>query len=85
MELQAGVWSVIRADFPLDAFGHMRHKHAGVPCPDQEYGGCPVEELGEGSWAETVQLLRNEDTTLQPDVYLPFCVPRRPYPDQVGY
>lgn len=45
-----GVWHAVRADFPNDAFVHVRHIDAGTSC---DRAPCPVEELASpGSWGE---------------------------------
>jgi hypothetical protein len=81
-----GFWHLVRADFPNDAFAHVRHIDAGQSCPELEFGGCPVEELAEGSWQDAVSALETLNPKLQPKAYLDVHVPRRwSFPDSVGY
>jgi hypothetical protein len=63
-EERGGEWDVVRADFPMDAFGHVQHSEAGEGCPDARYGGCAVEEIAHGPWEEAVAAI----TRLQPAV-----------------
>jgi hypothetical protein len=83
---RTGLWHLVRADFPNDAFAHVRHLDAEQPCPELEFGGCPVEELAEGSWQDAVSALETLTPKLQPKPYSTVHVPRRwSFPDSVGY
>ena len=84
--LRDGVWNIVRADFPNDAFGHVRHLDAGQSCPDQQYGGCPVEDLAVGSWIEVVSAVKRLYPDLNGNEYSDVHVPRRwSFPEAVGY
>jgi hypothetical protein len=85
-ESRTGEWDLIRADFPMDAFNHIRHVNRGEECPDQDYGGCPVEEVAHGSWADAVGAAARGISNLQAGKYSEARVPRHwPFPDDVGY
>lgn len=55
--LRQGTWHTVRADFPVDAFNHVRggtdpssgHTNRPGDCP-----ACAVQELGRGSYAEAL-------------------------------
>jgi hypothetical protein len=64
---QAGRWFLVRADYPSDAFNHVRHIKNGVQCGDPDapvaqlppgkdaastIGQCAVEHLFAGDWSE---------------------------------
>jgi hypothetical protein len=85
-ESRTGEWDIVRADSPMDAFNHVRHLNRGEVCPEQDYGGCPIEEVAHGSWADAVKAATNEIPNLQPAKYSEARVPRHwPFPDDVGY
>ncbi len=71
-----GVWDLLMADFPLDAFGHVRHLARGEDCPDQKYGGCPVQTVASGGWQEVVAAARKLRPALRPAAYVEAGVPR---------
>jgi hypothetical protein len=54
-----GMWYVVRADSPVDAFSHMRQALAGgFGCARQgRCRQCPVEVAGAGSWQQAIDLL----------------------------
>jgi len=86
VELRDGAWNIVRADFPNDAFGHVRHLDTGQPCPDQRYGGCPVQDLAAGSWTEVVFATKDLYPNLKESDYSDVHVPRRwSFPETVGY
>jgi hypothetical protein len=65
---RAGTWSLIRADAPLEAFGHARNVVArGSGCsrmgPCQQ---CAVNTLRRGTWTEVTDALASESPELQP-------------------
>ncbi|MEA2617471.1 MAG: hypothetical protein QOE72_3254 [Chloroflexota bacterium] len=88
---QSGVWYLIRADYPLDAWGHVRHQPAGIcRAADEPFSGCAVEEVATGTWDDIRDALAHssvvgaEPATSPP--YLDARVPRRfSYPADVGY
>jgi hypothetical protein len=85
-EHRAGQWDLVRADFPMDAFSHVRHLQRGEGCPDMDFGGCPVEDVAAGTWATAVEAAKQHVPNLQPAAYSTARVPRhRSYPDDVGY
>lgn len=56
---KAGIWYLIRADSPEQAFNHQRRALAGGfactasgPCPQ-----CPIDTVGAGSWQQAIGLL----------------------------
>lgn len=52
---RVGEWHVIRADFPNDAFAHVRHIKDGVSCRDPDpLQGCAVEDVLTGDWQSMV-------------------------------
>jgi hypothetical protein len=83
--MRQGRWRLIQADFPNDAHFHARHQARDEPCPDDKYGGCPVSELAQGSWAEMVDEARQLSPDLDPLPYIDSRLPRRDeYPADVG-
>jgi hypothetical protein len=72
-----GIWYLIRADSPEQAFNHQRQALAGGfgcarrgPCPR-----CPVQTIGAGSWHEAMNLLAQRGVQVSrrdvPDVRVP--------------
>jgi len=73
VDRQAGRWFLVRADYPNDAFSHVRHIKNGVPCGDPDtavaqllpgtvavsppLGQCAAEHLFSGDWSEMVDEL----------------------------
>jgi hypothetical protein len=73
---RAGEWRVVLADFPNDAFAHVRHFKDGVVCGDASpttrplkndvfvtsppIPKCPVEDLLEGDWRSVVDRLSDQ-------------------------
>lgn len=66
-ERRAGLWLLVRADFPIDAFIHGRHVKEEIACvgsitdqvrgqasSDNSLPSCPVEKLFSGNWEELV-------------------------------
>ena len=87
-EHRAGTWHVIRADYPNDAFAHVRHVESGEPCraPGQRRGGCAVEDVKEGTWSDACTILMKLNPDLKASEYSDVHVPRRwSFPDSVGY
>lgn len=74
---RSGRWSLLRADFPIDALSHVRHNNRGEGCPDLEYGGCPVELVAEGSWSDVVDAAKRDNPLLQAADWRDATVPRR--------
>jgi hypothetical protein len=74
---RSGRWSLLRADFPINALSHIRHNNRGEDCPDLEYGGCPVELVAEGPWSDVVQAAKRENSALQPADWREAVIPRR--------
>lgn len=72
-ERRDGRWFVVRADYPNDAFAHVRHINNGVNCGDPNLTGrelkpgvvatsapissCAVEEVFAGKWEDMVAAL----------------------------
>jgi hypothetical protein len=69
-----GVWYLLRADSPVEAFNHLRQVLAGgfVCTPDGRCKHCPVETIGTGSWQEAMDMLTSSGLTVSrrevPDV-----------------
>jgi hypothetical protein len=85
---RAGTWHIVRADFPDDAFSHVRHLALGDPCPTAPDGSgrCAAEDIATGSWPEVSAIVHREWPSLEPLERQDVCVPRRtPFPDAVGY
>lgn len=83
----SGTWHLVRADFPNDALAHVRHVDAGKPCPGIEsgFGGCPIEDVVEGSWPRVEEFVRSSLPSLRPSERVEARVPRRwPFPETVG-
>lgn len=56
-ELQEGIWYLIRADSPNDAFSHQRQVLAGASGHSPtRHCRCPVETLGEGTLQEVLSI-----------------------------
>jgi hypothetical protein len=80
---RTGIWYLLRADYPFDAFAHQRQVlssalgHAAVGfCRE-----CPVEGIASGTWQEMIDYCAasGADVTPRPvpDLRLPLCqVPR---------
>jgi len=73
-----GIWYVVRADSPVDAFGHLRQALAGGfgctrrgRCPR-----CPVEVIEAGSWQSAMDLVARSGVNVTrrevPDLRVPF-------------
>jgi hypothetical protein len=75
-EERGGEWDVVRADFPMDAFGHVRHREDGEGCPDARYGGCAVEEVVHGTWEQVVEAVTRLQPTVLAAKYLATATPR---------
>jgi hypothetical protein len=87
-ERHAGIWHVVRADFPNDAFAHVRHIDAGHSChtPGPWRGGCAVDDIADGSWEDVTAKMVELDPDLQAVEYSDTHIPRRwQSPDSVGY
>jgi hypothetical protein len=92
-ERRKGRWFLIRADYPNDAFAHVRHIKDGVTCGDpnpkvQELqpgvfatsppiAHCMVEELFDGPWNEMVGVLSDLYSIDEPDSFSSVKVPPR--------
>lgn len=72
-----GIWYLVRADSPLDAFNHLRQALAGgFGCTTKERcPQCPAEVISAGSWQETMDNLAStglaESKREVPDVRVP--------------
>jgi hypothetical protein len=81
-----GVWDLVLADYPLDAFGHVRHLARGEECPDKAYGGCPVQVVTTGDWRGVVAAALNIRPTLRAANIIDAGVPRSDaFADDVGF
>jgi hypothetical protein len=74
-EFRAGHWHLVRADFPMDAYAHIGHTERGEPCPDSGFGGCPVEDVAAGSWAEVANAAAKQTPDWSPTKYSEVRVP----------
>jgi hypothetical protein len=88
-----GAWFLIRADFPNDAFYHVRHVNEEVKCGDpnphirQLPGGtvitsppiprCMVECVFDGNWPDLVDMLGGRFSITEPAVLSEVKVPSR--------
>jgi hypothetical protein len=82
-----GVWHLIRADFPLDAWHHVRHLPMGT-CRslDEPFRACAVEDVAKGGWNKIRDVVEASATGLAPSRYSDVRVPRRlTFPPEVGY
>jgi hypothetical protein len=53
-----GTWYLLRADFPEDAFNHVRHREAGGPCGEGHVlPECAVEEILTADWKDAATVL----------------------------
>ena len=80
---RAGTWYLVRADGPLDVFGHLRQLIAGgFGCtPEGHCGrGCPVETIRGGTWQEIIDALAAAGVPARPrevpDTRVPSWQPR---------
>jgi hypothetical protein len=82
-----GVWHLIRADFPLDAWGHVRHLPVGTcRSADEPFRACPVEDVVRGSWTKIRDAVLTSVADISPSKYFDVHVPRRlTFPTEVGY
>lgn len=80
---RTGTWYLVRADYPLDAFGHQRQ--ILLPGSGHDMTGfcreCPAESVASGSWQEMINCCAAEgaDVTRHfvPDIRAPLCrIPR---------
>jgi hypothetical protein len=78
-----GHWHLVRSDYPLDAFGHVRLR-AGLITPPTDQrpcarmGACPncaVESLGSGRLDTMLRTLEREGVTLTPERPVVIAVP----------
>jgi hypothetical protein len=92
-ERRAGRWFVVRADFPGDAFAHVRHIKNGVTCGDpnphfreSQLGviatappipSCAVEDVLEGDWEHIVDGLVKQFGITEPAELSQVRVPAR--------
>jgi hypothetical protein len=60
---RAGTWSLVRADFPQDAFAHVRYDHQPFPGP---CGECAVDGRSVGAWAEVMDALLKSRLEVMP-------------------
>lgn len=81
-ERRAGRWFILRADFPNDAFAHVRHIKDGVTCGDPKPSvrelqpgvtvtsppipSCPVEDMFDGNWDGMADALANRFGIMKP-------------------
>lgn len=82
---RGGVWHLIRADFPLDAWIHARHLPADCRVGAESWQGCAVEEVVVGSWHEVSPIVGREGSLASENGYIDVHVPRRfHFPEHVG-
>lgn len=84
---RAGAWHLLRADFPLDAFNHVRHLPADCRSGGEPWQGCPVEEVATGDWEEVREaVLQATGGSVTAVEFREVWVPRRfPFPSDVGW
>jgi hypothetical protein len=83
----SGNWHLVRADFPNDALGHIRHVDAGDPCPatESDMPGCPVEDLIDGTWSQVEEFVCSSFPSVRRSEWVDVHVPRRwPLPETIG-
>ncbi|GGK80580.1 hypothetical protein Sme01_45040 [Sphaerisporangium melleum] len=57
-EDRTGHWYLVRADFPNDAFNHLRQKLTGNRnCAERQCRQCAVEIITEGAWEQVMEYL----------------------------
>lgn len=79
---QHGIWYLVQADSPADAFNHLRQQLTGnTSCSHQRCRQCPVEVIAAGTWQHIMDLLTAEGSAPAagrnvPDVRAPSWLPR---------
>lgn len=64
-----GIWYVIRADSPFDAFSHQRQILAGIPGHvSAGHCQCPADTLGRGGWQEALDLAAAAGVDVKPQI-----------------
>ncbi|MEU1731659.1 hypothetical protein [Streptosporangium sp. NPDC020145] len=77
-----GTWYLVRADFPNDAFNHLRQQLTGnVGCSHRRCDQCAVEVITTGTWQHIMDHLAAEGSApaagpSTPDVRAPSWLPR---------
>lgn len=81
-----GIWYLVRADFPLAAFNHVRHGGGVAMCGGRDpLAGCAVEDLYEGPWNGLRHRLSQLGIEAGPDSPPRVRLPRsHSYPTEVG-
>ncbi len=81
-EHQSGSWHLVRADFPLAEFNHVRHGGGVAACGSGDtLAGCAVEDLHEGPWMDLQTRLRELNFRAEPISQSRVRVPPwHPYP-----
>ena len=69
---RAGTWSLVRADFPQDAYVHVRYDHQPFTGPCEE---CAVDGRSIGAWVEVMDALLKAGVEVMP---LPLVSARMP-------
>lgn len=84
---RSGTWFLIRADYAVDAFNHIRHGKDKRAATEGDLDcGCAVEELYDGPWGDLDGALRSVDRGTTPTSPPSIAVPLRyPFPPDVGY
>lgn len=78
MGQQNGEWRIIRADYPNDAFSHVRHINGGLSCPSTgPLQTCSVEDIYVGDWQGMIEKLRSLSVDIAPSAISTVRVPRR--------
>lgn len=72
-----GVWHLVRADYPSDAFTHARNLHEGAPgcATDGPCHTCHAETVATGTFTDTITARGFEPVT-PPDLRASFAGPR---------
>ncbi len=83
---RSDTWHLVRADFPLAAFNHVRHGGGVGTCgAGDPLAGCAVEDIYEGPWIHLEGRLRELQVNVEPISQSRVRVPPwHPYPREVG-
>lgn len=81
-----GTWYLVKADFPVAAFHHVRRGGGVATCgAGNPLQGCAVEDINEGPWSRISGTLGDMGMDVVPVIEPKVRVPRwHPYPPDVG-
>jgi hypothetical protein len=57
-DAREGRWVAVQADFPDDAFAHVRHVRDELPCPSPRAAACPITAIFDGGWEDMADEVR---------------------------